>query len=107
MFFSCGRQTKVPDGVLTVKQMTDIFWDLMLADELVAYRFPSDLPRRMDSATALYSQVVAVHKTTHGQLKSSLRFYEGRPDLLKVIFDSLNNRATAPLAPLKDSISIK
>jgi hypothetical protein len=105
--FSCGKNRGVPEGVLPVRNMTDIVWDLMIADELVAYRYPADLVKRLDSATAVYSQVAATHGTTKVQLQKSLRFYEGRPDLLQVIFDSLNKRASTPIAAKKDSIPVQ
>jgi Domain of unknown function (DUF4296) len=105
LFLSCGQNKAVPDGVLPVRSMTEILWDLMVVDELVAYRYPADLMKRLDSATAVYTQVVAAHGTTRNQLQKSVRYYEGRPDLLQVIFDSLNKRAATPIPVKKDSIS--
>lgn len=104
LIFSCGKSKGVPEGVLPVRDMTDIVWDLMIADELVAHRYPADLIKRLDSATAVYSQVAARHGTSKNQIQKSIRFYEGRPDLLQVIFDSLNKRASAPLPFKKDTI---
>lgn len=102
--FSCGKSRNIPEGVLPARDMTNIFWDLMVADELSARRYPTDLSKRLDSGTAVYSQVMATHGATREQVQKSMRFYEGRPDLLQVIFDSLNKRASSPLPSKKDSI---
>ena len=106
-FISCSKKTKVPEDIIPVPDMTNIMWDLMVADELVAYRYPADLVKRMDSATAIYTQLSAVHRTTQSEIKKSLRYYEGRPDLLQVIFDSLNKRATKPIPIKKDSVRLQ
>lgn len=109
LFFvlSCGKSPAIPKGVLPVRAMTDIVWDLMVVDELAAHRYPTDLVKRLDSATAVYSQVLGAHGITRGQLQKSIRFYEGRPDLLQVIFDSLSTRASAPLQVKKDSLTAR
>src|SRR5687767_1612761 len=104
VLLSCNKKNRVPEDIIPVRDMTNIMWDLIVADELVAYRYSSDLIKRMDSATALYTQVTSLHGTTQAQLKKSFRFYEGRPDLLQVIFDTLNQRATRPFPLKKDSI---
>ena len=104
---SCGKKGRVPQEIIQVPKMTEILWDLMIADELVAYRYPGDLAKRGDSATALYSQVAAAHRITNEQIKKSIRYYEGRPDLLQVIFDTLNKRATQVVPFRKDSAQVQ
>ena len=106
---ACNKTPKVPDNVLPVPKMTNVLWDMMLADELVAQQVQVDTGNiRMDTSMILYSQIAEAHKTSQQQFKQSLDYYKTRPDLVKVILDTLNNRATAPSAPAqfnKDSLS--
>jgi hypothetical protein len=114
--FSCDSKTAVPAGVLPAAQMTDVLWDVMLADGLVSYRYPSAREAdKLDTSVVLYQQIAKAHGTTQQQLKKSLQFYESRPDLLQVIIDSLQKRSMTPAAAFnadtgrlkKDSLSRK
>ena len=97
--FSCRSKTAVPEGIIPVKQMTGVMWDLALADALVSHRYPAaGEAKKLDTSVVLYQQVAKAHGTTQQQLKRSLRFYEGRPDLLQIIIDSLQKRALLPTA---------
>lgn len=96
---ACGNQKKVPDGIIPTDRMTDILWDVLVADELVNQRLPVDTgTRRFDTSILLYQQIADKHKTSQQAFKNSLAYYEKRPDLFQVIIDSLSNRANAPLA---------
>lgn len=94
---SCGSKTDVPKGIIPVTEMTSVMWDVMLADGLASHRYPADSLKRFDTSVVLYQEIAKAHGTTQAQLKKSLQFYEGRPDLLQIIIDSLQKRATLPL----------
>ena len=106
---ACGEKTNVPKDVLAVPQMTDVLWDMMLADELVANNLPIDTGSvRFDTSIVIYSQIAEAHNTTQAQFKKSLNFYKTRPDLMKVILDTLNNRTVLPPAEFnKDSVTVQ
>lgn len=97
---SCGGPA-IPKDVLPKDKMTAVLWDVMLADALTTHRYPADSLKRFDTGVILYQQIARAHGTTQAQLKRSLQFYESRPDLLQVILDSLQKRATLPLEALK------
>lgn len=85
--------------------MTNVLWDLMLADELVAQTLPADTGTiRFDTSMVLYGQIAQAHNTTQAQFKKSLNYYKTRPDLMKVILDTLNNRTILPPPPKTDSL---
>jgi hypothetical protein len=72
---SCGSKTAVPEGVIPIAKMTDVLWDVMLADGLVSYKYANDpRSRQFDTSVVLYQQVARAHGTTQQQLKQSLRF---------------------------------
>jgi hypothetical protein len=98
LLLSCTNKSAVPKDVLPVAKMTDVLWDVMLADALANHRYPLDTMKRFDTSTVLYQQIANAHGTTQARLKRSLQFYESRPDLLQGILDSLQKRATIPPA---------
>jgi hypothetical protein len=99
LLFSCGNKYSVPKDVLPVNKMTDVMWDNMLADEMAAATYNNDTAnKRFDTSRMLYSQVAQLHHTTEAQFKKSVRYYQGRPDLLKIILDTLQMRASKPAA---------
>ena len=94
---SCGSKTAVPKGILPLDKMTNVLWDVMAADAVVNNRYPVDTIKRFDTSVVLYQQIAKAHGTTQAQMKKSLQFYEGRPDLLQIILDSLQKRTIGPL----------
>lgn len=100
-FFSCASKTTVPNGIIPVKEMTGLLWDVFSADALANYRYPLDSLKRFDTSVVLYQQIAKAHGTTQQQFKKSMQFYEGRPDLLQLIIDSLQQRSSQPLRTAK------
>ena len=110
IIFSCSKsKTAVPKDIIPVKTMTDILWDNLAADELVNARYPVDTgTKKFDTSVVLYQQIAKVHGTNQQQFKKSMQYYEGRPDLLQIIFDTLQSRTTSVvIPPTKDSLKRK
>lgn len=101
VIISCGSKTAVPKGILPVAQMTEVMWDVLLADGLTAQQYPTDSLKRFDTSAILYQQIAKARGTTQQQLQQSLRFYESRPDLLQIIIDTLQRRAAIPAQAYK------
>lgn len=94
-FFSCTYNTKVPSNIIPKAEMEKIMWDMLQAD-----RFVNDfLPKRGDTTyddTAVfkvYQNVFKVHNITRDEFLKSYKFYLGRPDILKTMFDSISVQA--------------
>jgi hypothetical protein len=87
---SCLQKDKIPKDVLPPQQMHPVMWDLLRADEYISGFM------QVDSATdirkkrfEMYEQVFKMHATSREVFSKSLSFYESRPDLMKIIADSL------------------
>jgi hypothetical protein len=93
IFFSaCVRNDKIPKGIISQNEMRKLMWDLMRADAYIADFVMKDSTRNQKAESAkLYEQVFTIHATTEEVFKKSLAFYQSRPDLLKVITDSLRS----------------
>lgn len=88
--FACIRNNKIPKDVIPQNQMRKIMWDLMRADAYVTDFIMKDSTRDKKAESAkLYEKIFDIHSTTRETFKKSLAFYQGRPDLFKVISDSL------------------
>ena len=90
----CTRDKRIPKGILSQNEMRKIMWDLMRADAYVADFIMKDTTRKHDQkaeSALLYEQVFDMHSTTKEIFIKSRNFYESRPDLLKVITDSLRS----------------
>lgn len=85
----------VPKGVLRPEKMEAVLYDVIQADEMVDFRRMSDSTyNRFQKRTALYDTVFQLHKMSRETFQRSLRFYQGRPDLLKEMLDNLYKKAT-------------
>ena len=88
--FGCIRNNKVPKDVIPQNQMRKIMWDLMRADAYVTDFIVKDSIRDKKAESAkLYEKIFEIHATTQETFKKSLAFYQSRPDLFKVVSDSL------------------
>ena len=72
--------------------MRKIMWDLMRADAYVTDFLMKDSTRNQKAESAiLYEKIFDIHSTSQEAFKKSLAFYQSRPDLFKVISDSLRS----------------
>jgi sRNA-binding protein len=74
--------------------MENVLTDILLAESFAESYLTMDTTRKLKQ---FYDQelnkVIAVHKISEKQLRSSLEYYKSRPEILKVILDSVNNKA--------------
>ena len=90
----CSRNKTIPKGIIAQNEMRKIMWDLMRADAYVADFIMKDSTRKQNQkaeSAILYEQIFTMHSTTKEVFIKSRDFYETRPDLLKVITDSLKS----------------
>lgn len=98
VIFSCTAKEKIPRDILPQQQMETIIWDLLRADEFVnSYMRNDSSQSKKDEHTRLYEEVFRIHKTDKTQFKRSITFYNSHPELLKPVFDSLENKKTTEL----------
>ena len=86
---SCNNKKKRL-AVLPEKQMREVMWDMIRADEYVSDFIMKDSTRnKKNESIKLYDEIFEVHKITREEFKKSLDYYSSRPDLFKPIIDSL------------------
>jgi hypothetical protein len=92
VFAACSQKDKIPSGILSQQKVRLIMWDLMRADEYINGLLMKNSTLDLSAERfSLYEQIFRLHSTNREKFKKSLSFYQGRPDLLKVITDSLRS----------------
>ncbi|MBS1669474.1 MAG: DUF4296 domain-containing protein [Bacteroidetes bacterium] len=88
---ACENRDKIPHDVLPKKEMQKIIWDMIQADQFSKQFVLKDSAKKnvKQETTALYDEVFQIHHISKDEFTKSYQFYSSRPDLLKIIFDSL------------------
>ncbi|NML22663.1 DUF4296 domain-containing protein [Pseudoflavitalea sp. G-6-1-2] len=93
---ACSNKNKVPSGVMDHEEMEAVMWDMIQADRYAAISFSGDSLKRnniKDETLKVYDQVFQIHKISKEEFLKSYKFYLSRPDMLKVVFDSIATKA--------------
>jgi hypothetical protein len=80
-------------AILSKDQMGKVLWDMIQVDELATFRLVKDSSKDVKKERIqLYEKVFQLHKTSEKQFSKSFTYYLNHPDILKVLFDSLEAR---------------
>lgn len=106
VFCACSGANSVPKDVIPPAKMEAILYDVVRADEMVDFMQMSDSTfRKFSKRASFYDTIFQLHAVKKESVSKSLKYYQGRPDLLKEILDSLQNKSAAsqkpPMTPLK------
>ncbi len=94
-FAACTHNDRIPDGIIGKEKMEGILWDMIQADRFSSQFLLKD-SARIDvkkETLVLYDQVFQVNKVTKEEFIKSYKYYLSRPDITKVILDTLASRA--------------
>ena len=88
--FCCSNKQEKNGPVLSEKEMTEIMWDLMRADQFVQdFVLKDSTKNKKAESIKLYEEIFLLHHTTHGQFEKSKNYYQSNPLLFRPIMDSL------------------
>lgn len=94
---ACTDHNKVPNNIIQRPKMEKVLWDMMQADRYVSSFIMTqmrDSPSvKQEKAAVLYEQVFRLNHISRDQFLKSYKFYLGRPDISKIMFDSIAARA--------------
>lgn len=92
---ACTEKDKIPSNVIQPEKMEKVMWDMLQADRFSAQYLARD-SARIDvkkESFRVYDQVFQIHNIKREEFQRSFKFYMGRPDLFRKIFDSLGSDA--------------
>jgi hypothetical protein len=107
LFVACSDRTSIPAGIIPPDSMTVMMKEIIMVNEYsMAYISKDSLKKdKILANQALLDGVFKIHHISREAFENSLRFYDSRPDMNKVIFDSLsayaNRHRTELYRPLK------
>jgi hypothetical protein len=99
LIFGCNTGNDIPKGILPPVKMQHIMWDMLQADGFASYSLDT-MMRKPAKRMELYSTVLTTHKISQEAFRKNIQFYESRPDLLKVVLDSLQQMALRDTATI-------
>ena len=88
---SCSGKNKVPAEIIQPKEMQSILWDVIRAQALSAEIARKDSTiNGVTETKALNKKIYGIHKITSATFDKSYAWYTNHPDMMRLIFDSLN-----------------
>lgn len=96
---SCNSNSFIPHGIIKPPQMQQIFWDIIRGDILAQEIVKNDSTKNVKTESlAITEKVLLIHHTNKDKFEKSMSFYSKHPQLLKVIFDSIDARQTRKIS---------
>lgn len=91
VMIGCSDKNRVPSSVLPREKMQKILWDMIQADRFAAaYVLKDSATKNVKEETfKLYEQVFQVNEVTREEFVKSYKYYLSRPDITRVMLDSL------------------
>ena len=88
---SCTNSTYVPSGIIKPREMQNIFWDMIRGDILAQEIINKDSTKNLKTESfAITEKIFSIHNINRAKFEESIAFYEKHPEMVKIIFDSLN-----------------
>ena len=91
---SCTGRKSVPKGVLPPDQMEKVLYDVILAEGYAeSYLYADSSMSKEEWMNKEMDKVLAIHKVSQETFMKSYDFYKKRPDMFKVIADTMNAKS--------------
>ena len=90
----CSNKDQAPAGILPKEKMEEVLWDMIQAERFTSTFVAKDSSKNVKTENfKLYAQVFSIHQITKEEFIKSYKFYLSRPDIARVMFDSLASKA--------------
>lgn len=108
----CSYHKKIPPGIISKEKMEKILWDMVQADRFTSGYIltkKDSFEKKKEEAALFYERVFHLHGITREEFVKSYKYYLGRPDITKTLFDSIavqaERRRDAALQRVQDSVA--
>jgi hypothetical protein len=89
---ACSDNRRIPSTIMPPEKFQAILTDVLLADALTLERsFKDSAVKISDENAAYFLKVFQLHGVSKNEFMKSYNFYLQRPDLLKIITDSVSS----------------
>lgn len=94
ILISCGKKNAIPSEVLQPGKMQLVLWDIMRADAVTTQHLKTYTSSEAAAENVkLQKAVFAIHNVTREDFYKSLDYYKAHTSLMKVMMDSIVNKA--------------
>jgi hypothetical protein len=92
---ACTNTKKTPENILPKQKMQSVLWDMIQADRFSVLFVAKDSAKKNLQTENLksYEKVFQIHQISKDEFVKSYKYYLTRPDLAKLIFDSIATKA--------------
>ena len=103
LLWGCQRSQTVPSDILSPDKMEAVLFDMLRSGNLVnnfILTKDSTLPKEQTHIDWL-NKVLTFHAVSEQQFKKSFTYYQGHPELLARVMDSISKREEDPLIKIR------
>ena len=100
ILFSCGKNDRLPTGVLNIDKMKVVFWDILKADAMTKEYGNANVKNGIYDSLKNYrkfaileKEIFAIHHISKEDYYNSLDYYKKNTVLMKILMDSIINKA--------------
>ncbi|HVM88209.1 MAG TPA: DUF4296 domain-containing protein [Puia sp.] len=105
---ACVHKDSLPKGIISKNEMQKILWDMIQADQFSKQFLSKDSTKNINLETMkLYDEVFQVYHISKDDFKKSYQFYISRPDIFKVVLDSISAQASRRMKEVYEPAPIK
>jgi hypothetical protein len=91
---ACSNKDDAPSGILPREKMESVLWDIIQAERYTSTYMAMDTSKNIKLENfKLYDQIFQIHGINKDEFIESYRFYLSRPDIARVLFDSITARS--------------
>jgi hypothetical protein len=91
---ACSNKDDAPSGIIPKEKMEAVLWDMIQAERFTSTFMAKDSAKNIKLENfKLYSQIFDLHQIDKEDFIKSYQFYLSRPDISRVMFDSLTTRS--------------
>ena len=91
-FWACRPSSAT---ILPAGKMTGVMWDIIQTDEFATGYLAKDSSKNIKfERMKMYQEVFSLHHVSDKEFFASFKYYAGKPNLFKVLIDSLSEKAT-------------
>ena len=97
----CSKEDKIPKGILSMQEMRAVLMDMQMADaynhtpSVASIKTPAEKERQLK---VYYAQILQSYHTGKEKFLKSYHFYEDRPDLMKKVYQCIQDSVDARIA---------
>lgn len=104
-FCACSNDDEVPSHVLKPDKMQAVMWDIVRADVFTSEFIKADSTKDLlRENLQLQKKIFALNKITKEQYYTSFEYYKSKPELMRVMLDTMmarvnrgRNKASSPI----------